>query len=287
MNAKLKYLFTSIKLQGDKDRFLCPSCGCDCESKVEARKYLVTSLRRCNNCKLLFRAPTTTAEENASFYQEAYSQGFTTDVPSDIELKKLISTKFAGSEKDYSGYIAVLKALGVQPGARILDFGCSWGYGSWQMQQVNYEVTAFEISKPRCRYAKEKLGIDAYDDLAALPRTDYDVFFSSHVLEHVPSISEVIQYARTKLKKNGLFVAFTPNASDAYRQREPRLWQLMWGLVHPTMPDDLFYKAIFPDVLLASSPYDYQGIEEAWQKGQFSNVPIVLSGPELVAITRL
>lgn len=286
MTPKLKYLLTSILLQFSKDRFNCPSCG-GSKSKLESRKYFVTSLRRCYHCKLLFRTPTTTAEENASFYQEAYKQGFTTDVPSEVELQKLIDSKFVGSVKDYTKYINILKALDVPPGARIVDFGCSWGYGSWQMQQAGYEVTSFEISKPRCRYAREKLGVNVYDNLTELPGTEYDVFFSSHVLEHVPSAADVIQYARTKVKKGGLFVAITPNAFDGYRHTETKIWQFMWGLVHPTMPDAQFYKNTFPHVVLASTPFNPAEIKEAWQAGESTSLSPVLSGPELVAITRL
>ena len=60
---------------------------------------------------------------------------------------QLLSTRFAGEEKNYAGYIAVLHALGVAEGARMLDFGCSWGYGSWQLAQAGFAVEAFEISR--------------------------------------------------------------------------------------------------------------------------------------------
>lgn len=150
MNSKLQYLIKCASLSMDPSRMICPSCGGKA-STIVARKYFFTALRRCSNCKLLFRTPTTNAEENAAFYQKDYSQGFTTDVPSDSELEILKSTDFKGCAIDYSNYIAVLEALGVTTGQRILDFGCSWGYGSYQLQQHGFSVTAFEISEPRCR----------------------------------------------------------------------------------------------------------------------------------------
>jgi 2-polyprenyl-3-methyl-5-hydroxy-6-metoxy-1,4-benzoquinol methylase len=235
---------------------------------------------------LLFRTPTTTSEENAAFYQESYRQGFTSDTPDDETLQKLISSNFAGSEKDYSTYLKVLAALGGKPGNRLLDFGCSWGYGSYQMRKHGYEVTAFEISKPRCRFAREKLGVAASDKLEDVPGEGYDIFFSAHVLEHVPRIADVFAYAQKKLKKGGLFVAFTPNGSNAYRNSNAEYWNQLWGMVHPNFLDDQFYRKSFPNLLLASDPYDYNGISEQWNSGKASGT-LKLDGVELMAAVKV
>ena len=285
MNAKLNYLLTCASKLTTKERFYCPSCAFESAATV-ARKFVVTSLKRCARCELMFRAPTTTSEENASFYQESYRQGFTSDTPSDEELEKLIANNFAGSEKDYTTYLNVLTALGGQPGDRLLDFGCSWGYGSYQMKKFGYDVTSFEISKPRCRYAREKLGVRAFDQLADLKEEGFDIFYSAHVLEHVPSIADVFVYAQKKLKKGGLFIAFTPNGSNAYRQRPDGAWNQLWNMVHPNFLDDRFYKKAFPDVLLASDPYDFKAISEQWSGGKAS-APLKLDGEELMAAVKM
>ena len=268
-----------------KERFFCPSCGSENATTI-ARKYVVTTLRRCSRCELLFRAPTTTSAENEAFYQETYSQGFTSDTPNDAALRELISTNFAGSEKDYTSYIKVLAALGGRPGDRLLDFGCSWGYGSFQLKKHGYDVTAFEISKPRCRYAREKLGVVAHDKLDEVKGEGFDIFFSAHVLEHVPAISDVFALAQKKLKKGGLFLAFTPNGSNAYRNRQDGAWGQLWGMVHPNFLDDRFYKKAFPDVLLTSDPYDYREISEQWAGGKTSS-KLKLDGVELMAAVKI
>lgn len=285
MNAKLNYFFTCASKLATKDRLLCPSCGADNAITV-SRKYGVSALRRCAQCALLFRTPTTTSAENAAFYQETYSQGFTSDVPGEADLAKLKASKFVGSEKDYAHYTKTLTALGIKPGDRLLDFGCSWGYGSWQMREHGYQMTSFEISKPRCRYAREKLEIDAYDKLEEVPGDNYDAFFSAHVLEHVPSVSAVFEYARTKLKKGGLFVAFTPNGSSAFRRAQPESWQKLWGMVHPNFLDDIFYRTAFPDALLASDPYDYNELSQAWSNGATKHA-FQLEGMELMAAVKM
>src|ERR1700722_9552370 len=114
MNTKLNYFLTCASKLTDKERSRCPNCGSE-NSTAVSRKYLVTSLRRCDQCALLFRTPTTTSAENAAFYQESYRQGFTSDTPDDETLQKLISSNFAGSEKDYTTYLKVLAALGGKP----------------------------------------------------------------------------------------------------------------------------------------------------------------------------
>ena len=134
-----------------------------------------------------------------SFYQTRYSQGFTTDTPSPAQLDALKASGFKGTEKDYTQNLAVLRAIGCRPGARLFDYGCSWGYGSWQLVQAGYDVTAFEISVPRADYARIHLGINVQtrpEDVQG----PFDAFFSSHVPEHVTSVADTLCLARRVLE---------------------------------------------------------------------------------------
>jgi 2-polyprenyl-3-methyl-5-hydroxy-6-metoxy-1,4-benzoquinol methylase len=226
----------------------CPSCGGSPAETLD-HKAFVTAFRRCSQCKLLYRTPTSNDQENEAFYQEDYTEGFTTDLPSPSELKKLLESKFADSEKDYTHYLAVLSALGVTPGARVFDYGCSWGYGSHQLASAGYQVDAFEISLPRAAYAQSRLGV-SMTPLVELASASYDVFFSAHVIEHVPSVSAFIQTGLRLLKPGGLFIAFTPNGSATFRSRAPCDWHLLWGEVHPQLIDEVFLASQFPKVPL-------------------------------------
>lgn len=285
MNSKICYLLTCAKHYGDKERQKCPSCGSS-ESESISSKYIVTRLRRCQRCDLQFRTPTTTSDENETFYQAAYKQGFTTDMPSLKSLRLMLGKKFKDTEQDYSRYIEVLSALGFGSGHKLLDFGCSWGYGSWQLDDVGFDVTAFEISKSRCGYAREHLGIRAHDELAKIESNQFDVFFSAHVLEHVPSVAEVFSYAFSKLRKNGLFIAFTPNGSNTYREENFESWNRFWGMVHPNFLDDRFYIKNIPGSILASKPYDCVSLKQAWGSGANSN-SFSLRGDELMIVKKV
>lgn len=241
-NQKMKYFLTSTKKQILRANRCCPSCAYD-KSTVIDRKYLVTSLCRCDNCLLQFRVPTTSEEEFASFYQAAYKQGFTTDMPDKTTLNKLLATKFAGTEKDYSEAIKILNVAGANIASKIFDFGCSWGYGSWQFQQAGFDTASFELSRPRAEYAREKLGLLVYSDRNSVSGK-YDIFFSSHVLEHLPSVSNAVNLAFEILKPGRLFVALTPNGSTGYRSVNPHAWHRMWGYVHPNLLDEQYYKHV-------------------------------------------
>jgi len=285
MKQKIDYLRTCVKKQLAGEGFACPSCG-DSNFMFVDRKYLVTSLRRCKNCQLLFRAPTTNLEENALFYQDAYTQGFTTDIPSDLQLEKFLDNGFIGTERDYSTYIELVRNASDTNRNRVFDFGCSWGYGSWQFSQNGFDVESFEISKPRAEFARNRLGVKVHTSLSTVSGL-FDVVFSAHVLEHVPSVQESIKFGFSILKPGGIFIAVTPNGSAEFRKRNPKSWHKLWGLVHPNFLDGGFYKSFFADnsYLLASSPYSIQEIKSWYLHGN-ENCVGDLSGDELLVIAK-
>ena len=227
-------------------RFVCPNCG-EAQNAVVSRKFLITSLRRCAKCKLQFRAPTDDPSYNLAFYEHEYASGFTTELPSDESLTSQIRTNFDGA-KSWNYYNDILRRLGLRSGARIFDFGCSWGYGSYQMSKAGYSILAFEIAQTRRKFAEEKLCVSTVTDMdeavidPVLVGT-FDCFFSSHVLEHVPAPSEVFRFADALLQSGG-FVSFTPNGSEPARLSHPQ-WNRWWGEVHPNFIDDCFLDHTF------------------------------------------
>jgi len=281
--AQLHYLMVATTSRLSGTRAACPSCGHE-DSDVVARKYVVTALHRCRQCRLLFRTPTLPPAESDAFYQEDYAQGFTTDLPDGATLASLTASRFSGTEKDYRPYLEVLEALGLHERQRVFDFGCSWGYGAWQIREAGFDVEAFEISRPRAAYARDRLAVDVHTALPPAAR-EFDVFFSAHVLEHVPSVSAVVSYGLEMLKPGGLFVAFTPNASEACRRVRPESWMQAWGLVHPNFLDDEFYRTNWGSRphLLASHPYDLDGVR-AWSNRRAPLTLDSLAGDELLFV---
>lgn len=276
----LAYLAVSFRKNLLRQGRRCPSCGYADGSEIVDRKWGITTLRRCARCQLLFRAPTTTADENARIYQVEYRQGSTTELPDDATLQRLVETRFRGSPHDFENYLAVLRAAGVPRGARVLDFGCSWGYGAYQMKEQGFEVEGYEISEPRARFASERLGVRLRNPAEA-PDGTYDLFFSAHVLEHVPSVSAVLAMADRLLRPGGRFVAFTPNGSLERRQLHPAGWHRQWGFVHPQLLDRQWIETLRPDrqVIADTDPYDLAAIAAGQSSGKFT-------GGELLILSR-
>src|SRR4030095_3515849 len=96
----------------------CPYCGTSATTLL-ARKHFLLHLRKCPDCGLLFRWPQYSAAVNAAFYQRAYVEaGLTTDLPDAAQLARLLDSNFAGTEKDFSTWIAILKLL--RPHGKVL-----------------------------------------------------------------------------------------------------------------------------------------------------------------------
>src|SRR5579862_2819518 len=284
MLERIKYFGESACKRAKAQPRVCPSCG-GLESQFVDRKYWVTELRKCLTCKLLFRYPNDSPEENFRFYQEDYNQGFTTDCPDDAALTHLLDTCFVNSDRDYSQYLEILRAVGLPQRAKVIEFGASWGYGVWQLARAGYDAIGFEISRPRARYAREKLGVRVVDSPSEIVGKA-DAVFSSHVLEHVPSVHRVLSMTKEWVNANGLFIAFTPNGSAEFRRHNPGDFHKLWNRVHPNFLTEEFYQQVFEGLplLLGSSPYNLDRLSQWGRKGRMA---LALDGIELLCVTVL
>lgn len=271
----------------------CPNCQSHAFVRVD-RKYLVTELRRCGNCRLMYRAPSDSPSENEEYYQEAYKSGFTTDLPDDAELEALVAQRFRTTDHSYATALKLLGDLGLETGASVFDYGCSWGYGAWQIRDAGYDVTAFEISRPRAEFARRKLNLKLLPEIpdpvapGALAGR-FDCFFTCHVVEHVPRPDSVVELARALLKPGGYFVAITPNGADAFRTKFPENWHRVWGKRHPNLIDPEYWRHALQahPMLLATSPVAATAISEFLEgKAAVSANDIRLDGSELVCVAR-
>ena len=287
---KFKYLLISLKKFFTKKNLNCPSCNSN-DSLIVDKKYFITFLKRCKNCMLLYRVPTITIEENKHFYQEEYTQGFTTDCPNDDELNELITNNFRNTEKDYSKIIEILNILNIKFDTNVptlFDYGCSWGYGSYQLKKI-FNVKSYEISVSRAKYARDKLGVNVINkselDYLMNNKKKLDFFFMSHVLEHVPNPSETLDLGLKLLKKGGYIVSFTPNGSMKNKKINSK-WSQLWGMVHPNFIDEKFYEKFFRNNVyyIGSSKYNLKNIQNFTKNNQ--NYIDDLSGSELMIIVK-
>lgn len=284
MRQKIKYLVRSAA--NFFTPVICPNCGASQTVKVD-QKYLFTRLFECGHCHLQFRHPVDSNIFNNFFYQSDYVQkdGITTDLPTNEELEKLIQTRFEGSNKNISRVVKLFEQLGFDLSTvKVVDYGCSWGYMAWQFKQVGIMAQGFEISRPRAEFGRRFLGVDIKTDCSKLTGCN-DIVFSSHVIEHVPSIPDMISNARQLLKSEGLFIAESPNGSAAFRKASPGAFHQGWGLVHPNYLSERFYEFIFKEnpFYITSIPFDVNHMEKWDGKSQ---VTFKTDGPQLLVIAK-
>jgi len=232
LSDKTRYLLWAIVHWPAADR-ACPGCGSRATSLVR-RKYAVTELFRCRTCQLMFRVPKGSLVQDGEFYENGYTQGATTELPDEARLAELQADSFRAIGKDYSGYIAVLQAVGVLPGSSLYDFGSSWGYGSWQFSSAGYRVYSYDVAPTRARYAAEKLGCHSIPQPTAVPEA-VDCMFASHVVEHLADPSVLWTIAAQVLKPRGVLVLLTPNGEPARAARDALQYHRLWGRVHPLL----------------------------------------------------
>jgi len=164
----------------------------------------------------------------------------TTTLPEPAPLAAMLASAFKGTEKDLSGKIETFHALGLKAGARILDYGSSWGYGVWQLNAAGYQAEGFEVGRSRAAYGQHHLGVTIHTDRSQLSRNAYDAVFTNHVLEHVPDPNVALTQITRTLKPGGWLVAFFPNGSDECRLANPERFHCNWGRLHPIYLSDQY-----------------------------------------------
>jgi len=198
-----------------------------------------------------------------------------------------MNKNFLGSPLDISSKARVLHAL--RPGGRVLDFGSSWGYGTYQLQRQGFEAVGFEISKPRAGYGREKMGlnvIDTIEDLEAVPAGSFDIVFSNHVVEHLPNITSIFPVLTRVLKKDGFVFHVLPNFMGA--KARAGYWVKWIGEDHPIAPAMPFFEFAIPRAglekpVFGSSPFD-EPMAHALKESPGD--PLSTEGDELLVFAR-
>ena len=258
----------------------CPSCG-STKTRILRRKLVVTALADCTVCSLRFRLPKQDPDAVQRFYERDYDEWFTTRLPTAQQLHGLLSSRFSGTRKDFSQRLQVLRACGLAPGARVYDFGSSWGYVSWQLREAGYEVFSYEVAPTRSRYAREKLGCNMMEDPRKLPAA-VDCLLAVHVMEHLPDPGVLWSLADATVRPSGLVVLFVPNGESQRERLDPRAYDAQWGMIHPLLLNATSLEHSARRFGFSgraySSPYDLTRVA--------AGLPGELSGAELCFIAR-
>jgi 2-polyprenyl-3-methyl-5-hydroxy-6-metoxy-1,4-benzoquinol methylase len=256
----------------------CPYCRSQ-NTKTLARKQVLLELRECQECHLTYRYPKDDPSDNFEYYQQNYRQELVTDLPSEADLPLHIADNFAKVGRDLTEHLKLIHKFST--GKRLLDFGASWGYCTWQFQRAGYEAIGVEISRPRTEYGKKMLGVSMVNSADVLPDHSFDVIYSAHVLEHMPDPRVALQEFKRLLSPTGTFFIFVPNGAGEPARRLGVKWMTLINQRHV-----IAYTPRFFDYALAKegltgeflcSPYDMP--PRPYDASAYS-----LDGEELLAI---
>jgi 2-polyprenyl-3-methyl-5-hydroxy-6-metoxy-1,4-benzoquinol methylase len=236
---------------------------------------------------LYFRYPVDKKETNAEFYQTEYQEKdkLTAELPDEATLNEIKGANFNLANRNAGRFLDIFSNL--FPGIarlKIVDYGCSWGYLTFQFKEAGHQVQGYEISRSRAAFGIKHLGIEILTSESEIEGKN-DIFFSSHVIEHHPDIAGMISLAKSLVKPGGYFIAVSPNGSKDYREGNKNAFHHTWGKVHPNYLNVDFYKFVFKDVpyYMGSSPFNLENITPIEKDNFVDN----LAGEELLIIAKL
>lgn len=97
--------------------------------------------------------------------------------------------------------------------ARVLDIGAGFGRDILAFKEAGFSVAAIENSEHRSRFISNELGIPSEQSSieALIPKNEYDLVYSHHVLEHSFDPNLMIEKSAQMLNANGFIYVAVPN----------------------------------------------------------------------------
>lgn len=217
----------------------CPYCA-STNTKSLGHRFFFLSLLRCEECGLMFRYPKQTDAWCKYFYMRTDTSG--DELPRVEDVRRLMNQKFVGTKYSVSRLIDLFSTINR---GRLLDYGCSWGYGVWQYRDNGYDAVGFDLSKPKAMFGMSELGVPIIDDfteLESLSASSFDYVVACHVLEHLPQIDNMLRLFSRLLRAGGKLVVLVPNADCTLAQEGNRLWPYMISREHNLALDAAWFQ---------------------------------------------
>jgi len=198
----------------------CPNCGGVDAPRVARKHGGLGSVYRCDTCALLFRPTGLTGEAITRWYYSfAYGDdpAFTTAPVAD-PAEALARARRAG--KDRAPIVAQLLER-LAPAERSVGvLGASWGYELLAFQSLSVPVWGIEPGEARREHGRTAFGLELYADAdeASNAGRRGGLLFSSHVLEHIPHLADILDGWRALLQP-ALSLHITPSVDPFTKDR--------------------------------------------------------------------
>lgn len=131
-------------------------------------------------------------------------------------------------------YVAILQALVVPSGGRVLEIGCNPGQFTEILVQAGYRVSGLDLQPDDRQDLWKQLGVEVLrgnleDEALSHGEDSFDAVVFSEVMEHLPgSPLPALEEIRRVLRPGGLLVLSTPNARSFRERSLLGLRLLLW-----------------------------------------------------------
>ncbi|HEX2517049.1 MAG TPA: class I SAM-dependent methyltransferase, partial [Chloroflexota bacterium] len=178
-------------------------------------------------------------------------------------------------------YTELVQSVAAGP-ARVLDFGASWGYIGYQLQEAGYRVEGFELSPTRAAFGRQQLCLPIYSTWEELreegPMPRFDVVFTAHTLEHTYDLWSALGRLAEAVVPGGTLVAIVPNGGGRLAREHGVGWTPFIGETHTiALTADWFRQNLYRH---GFEPVEQFCLEEG------SGRDLTCDGEELVCVAR-
>lgn len=245
----------TIQTQARPNCPVCQSQGSLLYAELTDRLFNVEgnwNMKRCNNidCGTLWLDPTPTEENLPKLYSDYCTHN-------DLVLpRNLLRTALAGIQAAYLqtrygyesslpkwatpllAYIAYLHPawkdaldasvfyLPARQGGHLLEVGCGSGATLQSIATKGWQVTGVDLDEAAVKNARSK-GLEVHQGSLCAQNfmaNSFDAIVMSHLIEHVPNPTELLNECYKLLKKDGVLIALTPNAGSDLHKYYGRNW---------------------------------------------------------------
>lgn len=174
----------------------CPNCGTRArpDRPLYRKHFGVASVYQCRGCELLFRPTGLQSTAVARwYYSRLYGdQGIATEPTTTDRATALARARAA--DKDRSPLVEALLPLVPESARHVGVLGASWGYELLCLEHLGVPLYGIEPGEPRREHGKRSFGLELHASVADAAKAGHrgGIVISSHVLEHIPRLTDVL-----------------------------------------------------------------------------------------------
>jgi 2-polyprenyl-3-methyl-5-hydroxy-6-metoxy-1,4-benzoquinol methylase len=183
---------------------LCPSCKKKANPVIA--RFPKRSYFHCGRCGLIYLLSFSdeTEDYGPDYFDQEYRQNYGKTYLEDYShIKDLAYTRISEIER-------ILKSL---VGKSLLDVGCALGPFLDAARERNMEPHGVDVSSTAVEYVRQALALPCeHLSFEEYPERIFDIITMWFVIEHLESISSLLQKVNRMLPRGGLFGFSTPNS---------------------------------------------------------------------------